>query len=106
MFGLPPGPPFFRFSDSAESSRILIEANFADIQITGVPQTWTLRSSEQLFESMRHAAVRTGALLNLQKPEALKSIQREIVTRAERFRKGDVIELPMPAVLASAVKPR
>lgn len=30
---IPPGPPFFRFSDAAESSRALRDAGFSDPQV-------------------------------------------------------------------------
>jgi len=102
---LPEGPPFFRFSDAAESKRALAEAGFTGVQVATIPQTWRLESGDALFTTMRHAAVRTAALLNRQTPEALRNIQQEISAGAERFRKPAGIELPMPAVLISAVKP-
>ena len=101
---LPPGPPFFRFSDPAESSRALASAGFVEIRVTHASQLWRLHSGEELFSTMRTAAVRTAALLNMQNPGALGRIEAEIVARAETYRKGNVIELPMPAVLASAVR--
>src|SRR5262245_12224806 len=41
---LPPGPPFFRFSDSEESIRTLNAAGFVDVRVTQVPQVWRLDS--------------------------------------------------------------
>src|SRR5262249_7988465 len=101
---LPPGPPFFRFSDSEESIRTLNAAGFVDVRVTQVPQVWRLDSAETLLTTFRTAAVRTAALLNMQKEDALSAIRDEIVREAERFRNGDVIELPMPAILASGKK--
>jgi ubiquinone/menaquinone biosynthesis C-methylase UbiE len=37
---IPPGPPFFRFSDSDESSRALRDAGFSDPEVREVSQTW------------------------------------------------------------------
>jgi hypothetical protein len=44
-------------------------------------------------------------LLNEQTPPALKAIQEEIVARVEEFRRGESIDLPMPAVLTSGLRP-
>ena len=102
---LPEGPPFFRFSDPVESARSLQAAGFEDIETVVVPQTWKLKDGSELLSTMRRAAVRTAALLNMQSPEALAAIENEITARTEGFRKSGGIELPMPAILTSAVKP-
>ncbi len=96
---LPPGPPFFRFSDPEESKRALAAAGFSDISITYVPQVWRLSSPGALFEVMVGGSVRNAALLRAQRPEALKAIRDEIRKSVERY--GN--QLPMPAVLAAAV---
>src|SRR5438128_11973897 len=41
---IPPGPPFFRFSDPAESKRALGGAGFVNAAVTQVPQLWRLPS--------------------------------------------------------------
>jgi len=102
---LPAGPPFFRFSDPAESARVLSEAGFVSAQTVQVPQAWKLQSGADLFITFRTAAVRTAALLNAQTQSALLKIQEEIVSRAEAFRRGESIELPMPAALTCALRP-
>jgi ubiquinone/menaquinone biosynthesis C-methylase UbiE len=101
---LPDGPPFFRFSDSKESARSLEAAGFVSVQAAIVPQIWKIQSGADLFLAMRRSAVRTGALLNRQSPESLRKIEEGISIKVETYRKGNVIELPMPAVLTSAVK--
>jgi len=100
---IPPGPPFFRFSDSEESKRVLTVAGFTDIAVTEVPQVWRLSSSDELFEVMYNGSVRNAALLRAQKPDVLEKIREEIRLQVERAGK----ELPMPAVLISGevVKP-
>lgn len=102
---LPEGPPFFRFSDSFESARALREVGFENIHTAVVLQTWKLNTGADLFHTMRRAAVRTAALLNLQSPDALAKIEREISEGAERYRTERGIELPMPAILTSAIRP-
>ena len=102
---LPEGPPFFRFSDPFESARSLREAGFENIHTAVVLQTWKLNTGADLFHTMRRAAVRTAALLNLQSPDALAKMEREISEGAERYRTERGIELPMPAILTSAIRP-
>jgi ubiquinone/menaquinone biosynthesis C-methylase UbiE len=94
---IPPGPPFFRFSDPEECKRALDAAGFAHTAVTHVHQIWRLPTPDTLFEVMYNSSVRTAALLRAQKPEALEKIRDTI--RAEVARAGN--ELPMPAVLAS-----
>jgi ubiquinone/menaquinone biosynthesis C-methylase UbiE len=101
---LPPGPPFFRFSDSGECRRVLQDAGFESPHVNLVPQVWRLRSPEVLFEIMLRSTVRTAALLGAQAPHALDAIRDELRDATAAFRNGDAIELPMPSVLASAKK--
>ena len=101
---LPPGPPFFRFSDSEECIRVLQDAGFESPRVDLVPQVWRLRSPEVLFEIMLHSTVRTAALLGAQAPLALDAIRDDVRDATAAFRNGDAIELPMPSVLASAKK--
>jgi len=102
---LPDGPPFFRFSDPKESIRSLEAVGFESVETAIVPQIWKIQSGADLFLAMRRSAVRTAALLSMQAPDALLNIEREISEGANSYRKGSGIELPMPAVLTSAVKP-
>jgi SAM-dependent methyltransferase len=101
---LPSGPPFFRFSDSQECSRVLLEAGFVTPQVVSVPQVWRLPAPDALFEIMLGSTVRTAGLLRAQSTEALSAIRTAIQEATVAYRKGDAIELPMPAILASAVK--
>jgi len=99
---LPPGPPFFRFSDAAEASRSMSAAGFVDARVETVPLKWRLQAGDALCDAFLEGAVRTAALLRAQTPDALARIRHAIVEGAERYRKGDHIELPMAAVLTSA----
>ena len=57
---LPPGPPFFRFSDAEESRRILLETGFREPRIESLRLTWRLPSAAVLlraFEEGRPAPV-------------------------------------------------
>ncbi len=102
---LPPGPPFFRFSDPDESHRVLLEGGFVTPRVNQVPQVWRLDSPYALYEAILKATVRTGALLRAQSHEALTAIRTTMRDAARAYAREGIIALPMPAVLASAVKP-
>jgi ubiquinone/menaquinone biosynthesis C-methylase UbiE len=101
---LPVGPPFFRFSDAQECRRALQAAGFANGEVMVVRQTWRLPSPEALFQLMYDSTVRTGGLLRAQTPQALQAIRAEITQAASKYQAREGVELPMPAVLASARK--
>jgi len=102
---LPEGPPFFRFSDWAESARALKAAGFVAPEFKKIPQTWRLASVDALFDVMRTATVRTAGLIGHQTPEALRSIRVMMRNACGLYQKNGIIELPMPAILAAAIKP-
>jgi ubiquinone/menaquinone biosynthesis C-methylase UbiE len=102
---IPPGPPFFRFSDPAESTRVLSAAGFVRIQVRLIPQIWRLASADNLFNVFLRSSVRSAALLRAQSAGALAAIQVAIRERMAEYQKGGGFELPMPAVLCSGFKP-
>lgn len=102
---LPEGPPFFRFSEWDECVRSLLQAGFVDSRVKKIPQTWRLSSPDSLFEAMQTATVRTAGLLSRQTPPALERIRGMMANASRLYEKNGVFELPMPAILASAVKP-
>ena len=69
-------------------------------------QTWRLGSVEELFEAVETGSVRAAATLRGQSSQAMSEIKNAIGESMEGFRAGDAYELPMPAVLYSALKPR
>jgi ubiquinone/menaquinone biosynthesis C-methylase UbiE len=101
---LPPGPSFFRFSDPAESTRLLEQAGFQDIRSRQVAQTWILENAEALFDIMMNASVRNAALLYAQKSDTLEQIEKEIRKGVEAYRTSAGYALPMPSVLYSAAR--
>jgi ubiquinone/menaquinone biosynthesis C-methylase UbiE len=102
---LPEGPPFFRFSEPDECMRSLIAAGFASSQVVKVSQIWRLPSLDSFFEFMKESTVRTAGLLRGQTPMALEKIREAMREELKNYETGSAIELPMPAILASAIKP-
>jgi SAM-dependent methyltransferase len=102
---LPPGPPFFRFSDPDESIRVLGENGFSDASITTIPQVWRLPGPQAMFDAMERGTVRTAGLLRGQTRAQLEAIRGAIREALIPYTVGDSVQLPMPAMLAKARKP-
>jgi SAM-dependent methyltransferase len=102
---LPEGPPFFRYSDAAECKRGLIIAGFDAPTVTRVSQVWRLRAGDGLFDAMKDSTVRTAGLLRAQKPTVLGKIRDAMRAELAKYTNGDMVELPMPALIVSGIKP-
>ena len=102
---LPEGPPFFRYSDPEECSRGLIVAGFESPAVIKVSQVWRLPAGEGLFNAMKDSTVRTAGLLRAQKPTVLDKIREAMRSELAKYTRGDWVELPMPALIASGLKP-
>jgi SAM-dependent methyltransferase len=101
---LPNGPPFFRFSYPEESRHVLLGLGFRAPEVVVVPQIWRLGSVDALFAIMRDGTVRTAGLLRAQTSKALEAIRADIREAVHRYQHGAGVDLPMPAILASAVR--
>jgi hypothetical protein len=82
----------------------LLAAGFQSPQVTQVQQTWRLPSPDHLIEAMRSATVRTAGLLSAQSKESLQDIFEFVRHATKAYQKEGAIELPMPAMLATAIK--
>jgi SAM-dependent methyltransferase len=101
---LPAGPPFFRFSDPVECRRALQSAGFTNPLVEAIPLVWRLDSAEQFFGAFVKGSARTGGLLNAQQPAALERIRAAVEARVAAFGRDGHLEIPMPALVASARK--
>jgi SAM-dependent methyltransferase len=102
---LPEGPPFFRFSDGAETRKTLESIGFTDIVVQELPLQWRVASPDAVFDAMCKGGVRTAAVLRAQTPEALAAIGAAVRRGVEAYARDGGFVLPMPAVLASCRKP-
>jgi len=102
---LPQGPPFFLFGDTDECVRALTASGFASPEVLRAPMTWKMKSADDLFDAFYKGTVRTGGLLRAQSKRSLDAIRAEIQDTAESYKKDGILQIPMPAVIASAVKP-
>src|SRR5258708_24224760 len=103
---LPPGPPYFRFSNVAECGKAITAAGFDRVRITEVPQVWRFASAAAFFDGTSASTVRTTALLPAHTPDNLAKIRAQMQRDTGKYsHAGGTVELPMPALLASACKP-
>ena len=100
---LPEAPPFFRFSEPAESQRALATAGFSDISISELTLHWQPNSGQELLDTIYKSTVRTAMLLEAQTAEDRENIHSEII--ASVTESADPIDLPWPALIAVARKP-
>ncbi len=102
---LPQGPPFFLFSNADEYVRALTASGFASPEVLRAPMTWKMKSADDLFDAFYKGTARTGGLLRAQSKTSLDAIRSEIRDTAESYKKDGILQIPMPTVIASAVKP-
>lgn len=103
--GLPVGPNFFLFSEPAPCTEALRGAGFVSPSFRQVPQVWRMATPDMLLEVMSEGTVRASAMLRAQSLGAKEAIRAAVRQTLAAFKCGDHFEVPMPAVLAAAVKP-
>lgn len=96
---LPPGPPFFRFSEASECEAALSQAGFAQIEVTTLPLEWRLPSAEALYDAFHQGTARSGGLLRAQTSEASAAIRVRVRELARAYERDGTLVIPMPAVL-------
>ena len=100
---LPVAPPPFRFSEPENCTAALLEAGFISPRVSEIPLAFRPSAPEQVLD-LTYSAVRLEMILSSQTAEVRERIHKAIIEGAERFRVGGKIEIPMPAVLASATR--
>jgi SAM-dependent methyltransferase len=101
---LPEGPPFFRFSDPAEFSRVFEEVGFSDMDVVSLPLIWKLNSAEDLFDAFHLGTARTGGLLRSQSAPTLVAIREAICKEAVQYVQDGRLMIPMSALVVAAMK--
>jgi ubiquinone/menaquinone biosynthesis C-methylase UbiE len=102
--GLPAGPNFFLFSDPEQSTKALLNAGFVSPSCRQVPQVWRVSDPDTVFQVITEGSVRAAATLRAQNPAAREAIKAALRDTVAACKRGDYFEVPMPAVLATAVK--
>jgi len=103
--GLPAGPSFFAFSDVGQSIKVLQAAGFASPTVRQAPQVWQLDDADGIFDRIAKSSVRAGIALRSQSPSAIVAIRAALRKKASEYKRGAHFEIPMPAIVAAAIKP-
>ena len=103
--GLPAGPNFFLFSDPEQSAKALLAAGFVSPSCRQVPQVWRVSDPDKVFHSIAEGSVRAAATIRAQSPAAREAIKAAMRDTVAAYKRGDSYEVPMPAALATALKP-
>jgi ubiquinone/menaquinone biosynthesis C-methylase UbiE len=103
--GLPAGPNFSFLSDPEQSTKALRDAGFVSPSCKQVPQVWRLSYPDEFFEVVTEGSVRAAATIRSQNPSARDAIRAALRETVAAYPRGDQFEVPMPAVIATAVKP-
>ena len=102
---IPPGGSPYRFSDLEECRRVLLETGFVSPHAMRIAQVWRLPLPDGLLDAFSGTAF-MQAILRAQTAEALSAIRQAVREATKAYEKGDVVEFPTYAVLASAAKPQ
>jgi SAM-dependent methyltransferase len=99
---IPAGPPFFRFAEDSEFTRLLEGAGLADVEVQTLSLTHRLPSADELWDGFRDGTVRIGALLVGQAPETTERLRAAFDRRVRDYTAADgSIELPVSVKVAS-----
>ena len=101
--GLPPAPPAFRLADQNEARRDMTSVGFESIAFLDVPAVFECPEN-QIIDFLAKSTVRMTMVLQAQAPAARDAIHLAIRDRLSVFAVGNVIRIPMPAILVSGVK--
>jgi SAM-dependent methyltransferase/pimeloyl-ACP methyl ester carboxylesterase len=101
---VPPGPPFFRFSEGRELGRLLGDQGLGDFQMERVSFTHPVESPDDLWRGLLESTVRTAALMDGQSADVQGQIRASFERLVEQYRGGPGLEIPVSAIVASARK--
>ena len=101
---IPPGPPFFRFSDDQEFEALLRGSGLTDVKVTTIGFDHRAETADAIWDGVLTSTVRTRALI-VHQPEATRQrIRAAFDDEVAAFRNGDSYEIPISVKLASGRK--
>jgi SAM-dependent methyltransferase len=102
---LPDGPPFFRFAEEDEFSRLLTGAGLTDVRVRTIAFGYPVSTAAVLWDWLIGGTVRTAPLVLCQ-PEAVQArIRAAFERRAAEYATPDGLDLPVSVKIASGVLP-
>jgi ubiquinone/menaquinone biosynthesis C-methylase UbiE len=103
---IPVGPPFFRFSEEAEFTRLLADAGLEEIRIDTVAFSLHAASADALWQGVLGGTVRSAALIVRQPEATQRAIRAAFDGILQAYTGPDGLELAVSVKLASAATPR
>ena len=76
-----------------------------NVNVKKLPLIWNADSEQAVVDVIYKSAVRTPMMIEMQKPDIVEKIHRDIIASAKAYRNGDSVGIPMPVIVVSAEKP-
>jgi SAM-dependent methyltransferase len=102
---MPAGPPFFRFADEGEFTRLLSDAGLTDVRVRTLTFHHRLPSAEEWWDGLLDAAVRTRGLVVGQAEEVQVRVRAAFDRLAGEYATADGLDVPISVKVASGVRP-
>lgn len=102
--GLPPGPDLFRFGNEDECKQALTAAVFRFGSVSELPMVATFARPEAIVEEILISTARISQVIKRQGSEQRKKIEAAITEGGRAFQRDGRVEIPMTALMVSAVK--
>jgi SAM-dependent methyltransferase len=102
---LPPGPPIFRFADRKALVGLLDQAGFTDICLESLGFCHVVPAAADWWEIGQGAFARVSAILSAQSDHAQERVRALFLERAETYRQGDGIAIPIKFHVVSGSAP-
>lgn len=103
MSVVPPSPPPFALSSEDAMREALEAAGFGEFSSARVPLVFKAPKG-QFAKHFRNFAARAAVILDKQSEDVLKEIYTSWETQLEDFVDGDEYQVPMPAIVVTAVR--
>lgn len=103
--GIPPGPPFFRFSSDEELSDLLASGGFEEIEVRSLSFTHRLSGADELWSGLVGRTVRMAALVAGQREGMRHRIRTAFDRLVSEYTTADGLEVPMSVKVCSGRKP-
>jgi SAM-dependent methyltransferase len=103
--GIPPGPPFFRYSDDDTFAQLLTGAGLVDAHVVDIAFTHRMPSADAFWDAMIEGSVRASAQVLGQTRDVQRRIRDAFDLRVAEFDDGNGLALPVSVKIASGRKP-
>jgi SAM-dependent methyltransferase len=102
---LPPGPPIFRFSEPKALVNLLQEAGFVDICLETLKTHHHVPDAEHWWQIGLGAFARVSVILRAQTDDMRATARQTFVERADAYRWGEGIAIPIMIHVVSGSRP-